>query len=188
MVITSKTAFVVVSSLGNLYRVLASGAHSLLSTGIWNDTEFVSFAIFNGHLILCNGSDKPLDIDSDFTVELLQDPATGSNLNVPICKYVLSINRYLVMAGDPLFPDRVHISAKDARGTWFGDPPPNDATHIDVGSVLPSANTIRGLMGFRGKVVAMFAEGLVFGTLGVYNDTGSHTPSFEDGVEGFGSV
>jgi hypothetical protein len=43
-------------------------------------------------------------------------------------------------------------------------------------------------MAFRGKVVVMFAEGLVFGTLGVYNDTGSHTPSFEDGIEGFGSV
>jgi hypothetical protein len=107
---------------------------------------------------------------------------------VPICKYVLAINRYLVMAGDPLFPNRVHISAKDAPGTWFGDPLPNDGTHLDVGSVLPSANIIRGLMGFRGKVVVMFAEGLVFGTLGVYNDAGSHTPSFEDGIEGFGSV
>ncbi|HSW91790.1 MAG TPA: hypothetical protein VLG09_04040 [Candidatus Saccharimonadales bacterium] len=181
-------SFVVVSSVGKLYRVLADGTHSLLSTGLWNATEFVSFATFNNHLVLCNGSDKPLDIDEFFTVGYLQDEATGSNLNVPICKYVLAINRYLVMAGDPLFPNRVHISAKDARGTWFGDPPPNDGTHLDVGSVLPSANIIRGLMAFRGKVVVMFAEGLVFGTLGVYNDTGSHTPSFEDGVEGFGSV
>lgn len=181
-------SFIVVSSIGNLYRVLANGAHSILSTGLWGATEFVSFATFNSHLVMCNGSDKPLDLSDDFTIEYLQDAATGSNLNVPICKYVLAINRYLVMAGDPLFPNRVHISAKDAPGTWFGDPPPNDATHIDVGSVLPSTNTIRGLMAFRGKVVVMFAEGLVFGTLGVYNATGSHTPSFEDGIEGFGSV
>jgi hypothetical protein len=181
-------SFVVVSTIGKLYRVLANGANSVLATGMWGATDFVSFASFNGHLIVCNGSDKPLDIDDQFTVEYLQDAATGSNLNVPVCKYVLAINRYLLMAGDALFPDRVHISAKDAPGTWFGDPPPNDATHLDVGSVLPSASIIRGLMAFRGKAVVMFAEGLVFGTLGVYNDAGSHTPSFEDGIEGFGSV
>lgn len=181
-------SFVVVSSIGRLYRILGDGSTSLLNSGLWNATDFVSFATFNGHLILCNGSDKPLDIDNSFSVEYLQDAATGSNLNVPIAKYVLSINRYLLMAGDPLFPDRIHISAKDASGTWFGDPPPNDATHVDIGSVLPSANTIRGLMAFRGKVVVMYAEGLVFGTLGVYNAAGSHTPSFEDGIEGFGSI
>jgi hypothetical protein len=180
-------SFVVVTTNGRFIRVHGDGAYHVLGD-MWGPTEFVSFAIFNDQLIAANGSDKPVNIRDDYSIEYLQDEATGSNLNVPVCKYVIAINRYLLMAGDPLFPNRVHISAKDAPGTWFGDPDPNDGTRVEVGSVLPSGNTIRGLMAFRGKVVVMFAEGLVFGTLGVYNDTGSHTPSFEDGVEGFGSI
>lgn len=180
-------SFVVVLADGSLHRVFGDGSFVQIGD-LWNTTEFASFAIFNDQLIICNGSDKPVTVDENFDVTYLQDLATGSNLNVPICKYVLAINRYLVMAGDPLWPNRIHISAKDAPGTWFGDPQPNDGTHLDIGSVLPNGNTIRGLLAFRGKVVVMFAEGLVFGTLGIYNDQGSHTPSFEDGVEGFGSI
>lgn len=192
-------SLVVVGSNGEILRVLGDGTIQPIfnanvaatlpgAPSAWSATDFASFAKFNNHLIICNGVDKPLDIDDQFIVEYLQDAATGSNLNVPICKYVVTINRYLVMAGDPLEPDRVHISAKDAPGTWFGDPPPNDATRLDVGSVLPSANTIRGLLPFRGKLVVLFAEGLVFGTLGIYDDAGNHTPDFDDGVEGYGSI
>lgn len=181
-------SIVAVVSNGDVYRIFGDGSFILLDSTLWGDTSFVSFAKFNSHLILCNGVDKPLDIDDNFVIELLQDAATLTNINVPICKYVVAINRYLVMAGDPLEPDRVHISAKDAAGTWFDDPPPNDATRVDVGSVLPSATTIRGLAVFRGKLVVMFAEGLVFGTLGIYDANGNHAPDFDDGIEGFGSV
>jgi hypothetical protein len=177
-----------VTANGDVWRTLADGSTAQLATGLWGETDFVSFAQFNGHLILCNGIDKPLDIGPDFAIEYLQDAATHTNINVPICKYVVAINRYLVMAGDPLEPDRVHISAKDAAGTWYGDPPPNNATRIDVGSVLPSAITIRGLLPFRGKLVVMFAEGLVFGTIGTEDEEGNHTPSFDDGVAGYGSI
>lgn len=181
-------SLIAVTASGKVYRVLADGSVLLLTATLWNATEFVSFAKFNANLIMCNGIDKPLNITNDFAIDYLQDLGTGTNINVPVCKYVLAINRYLVMAGDPLEPDRVHISAKDAPGTWFGDPPPNDATRVDVGSVLPSATIIRGLMAFRGKLVVMFVEGLVFGSLGTYNEKGSHTPNFDDGVEGFGSI
>lgn len=181
-------SIIAVTSTGKVYRVFGDSSTSLLTSTLWNATEFVSFAKFNNHLVLCNGVDKPLDLDSNFVIDYLQDAATLTNINVPICKYVIAINRYLVMAGDPLEPDRVHISAKDAHGTWFGDPPPNDATRVDVGSVLSSATIIRGLIAFRGKLVVMFAEGLVFGTLGISDDDGNHTPDFNDGIEGFGSV
>lgn len=181
-------SLVAVTTTGKVWRIFGDGSYLLLTSALWNDTEFVSFAKFNSHLIMCNGIDKPLDLDDNFIIEYLQDAATATNINVPICKYVLAINRYLVMAGDPLKPDRVHISAKDAPGTWFNDPPPNDATRIDVGSVLPSATIIRGLLAFRGKLVVMFVEGLVFGTLGATDTDGNHTPDFSDGIEGFGSV
>lgn len=194
-----KEALIVVGSNGQILKVLADGTVSRIwdatiaaalsgSPTPWSATDFCSAADFNAQLILCNGIDKPLVIDQDYTVEYLQDLGTLTNINVPICKYVVAFDRYLIMAGDPLRLDRVHISAKDAAGTWFGDPAPNDATRIDVGSVLPSATTIRGLSAFRGKLVVMFAEGLIFGTLGVYNATGSHTPDFDDGVTGYGSI
>lgn len=181
-------SLVIVTATGDVFRMFGNGTYLNLTTTLWNATEFVSFAKFNNQLILCNGVDKPLIIDENFVIDYLKDLATLTNINVPVCKYVLSISRYLIMAGDPLEPNRVHISARDAPGTWYNDPPPNDATRVDVGSVLPSATTIRGLLAFRGKLVVMFEEGLVFGTLGNYDATNNHDPDFSDGVEGFGSV
>ena len=169
------SALIVVFSNGEICKILGNGLVSKIwdatvaaslpadppgSAGAWSDPiDFVSFAEFNDHLVLCNGIDKPLDINNQFYVEYLQDAATSTNINVPICKYVQAISRYLVMAGDPIVPDRVHISAKDAHGTWYGDPEPNDGTRLDVGSILPGATTIRGLLGFRGRLIVMFAEG-----------------------------
>lgn len=187
-------ALIVVGTNGEILKVLGDATvsriwDSAISGGNpWGATDFVSFEIFNGHLILCNGSDKPLDIFPDFHVEYLQDQGTSTNINVPVCKYVRAVGRFLCMAGDPLEPDRVHISARDAPGTWFGDPPPNDATRLDVGSIIPGATVIRGLMQFRGRLVVMYAEGLVFGELGTYDDNGDHTPNFDDGIEGYGSI
>lgn len=192
-------AIIVVGSNGQILKVLGDGTVSriwdaTIATALpgaptgWSATDFCSGADFNKELILCNGIDKPLVIDQNYAVEYLQDLATLTNIFTPICKYVVAFDRYLVMAGDPLEPDRIHISAKDAAGTWFGDPAPNDATRIDVGSVLPGATTIRGLSGFRGRLVVMFAEGLIFGQLGGYDANGNHTPDFDDGVVGYGSI
>jgi hypothetical protein len=192
-------SLIVVGTNGEILRVLADGSVSRIwdatiasslpdAPSGWSATTFASFAQFNGHLIICNGVDKPLDIDADFFVEYLQDAATNTNINVPICRYVVACQRYLVMAGDPLFPSRVHISARDAAGTWFGDPPPNDATFVDVGSVVAGATTIRGLLPFRNRLLVLFVEGIVIGEFGAYNEEGDHTPSFDDGIKGFGSV
>jgi hypothetical protein len=194
------SALIAVASNGEVIKVTGDAIASRIwdstvaaalpgAPSAWGATDFASSAVFNGHLIVCNGIDKPIDIDGDFFVEYLQDAATNTNINVPICKYVVSLGRFLVMAGDPLELDRVHISAQDAAGTWFGDPPPNNATHLDVGSVVSGATTIRGLLGFRGRLVVMFAEGMIFGTLGVFDDNGNHTPDLStDFVEGFGSI
>jgi hypothetical protein len=179
-----------ISSGGSVVVIWDTGIAAALpgAPAAWGPTEFASFAKFNGDLIICNGSDKPIIVSPLLVVDYLQDLATGSNLNVPICHYVVPINRYLAMAGDALEPDRIHFSAKDASGTWYGDPPPNNATRIDIGSVLPGATTIRGLLPFRGKLIAMFDEGLVIGDVGEENSAGDHIPTFEDGIEGFGGV
>lgn len=153
----------------------------------WSTTTFVSFAQFNGELIICNGIDKPLIVAANYTVSYLVDVATGSNLNVPIARYVVACNRFLCMAGDPVYPNRIHISARDTSGTWYGDPPPNDATYIDVGSVIPNGNIIRGITPFRDRLVVGYAEGSIIGQLGIYTEE-AHTPDFDDGVPEYGAI
>jgi hypothetical protein len=153
----------------------------------WSATEFASFAQFNGELIICNGVDKPLIVFSDLSVDYLQDLATTSNLNTPICKYVTVCDRYLVMAGDPVNVNRIHISSKDTSGTWYGDAPPNDGTYIDVGSILANASFIRGIATFKGKLVIGYAEGTILGDLGIYEST-DHVPEFNETADQYGTV
>lgn len=193
-------AFIVVGSNGEIAKVLGDGTATIIwSTAIaatkpgapagWSPLTFASFAQFNGELIICNGIDKPLIVHRSFITEYLQDLATGSNLNTPICKYVTVASRYMVMAGDPVNPNRVHISARDTSGTWYGDPAPNDGTHVDVGSILANATVIRGVAAFREQLIISFTEGTIIGVLGTYDSAGTtHLPNFDDHVDQFGSV
>lgn len=187
VVVGSNGEILRVTGTGTVSRIFDSAIAALLpdAPSAWGPTTFASFAVFGGELIVCNGSDKPLSITSDFQVEYLQDNATNTNINVPICRYVVAVGRYLVMAGDPLNPKRVHISQRGAAGTWFGDPPPNDATFVDVNG-LSDATAIRGLLPFRDKVLVLFLEGTVVGTLGIYTGE-SHEPDFGDVIRDHGS-
>lgn len=182
------SSIIVVFSNGQIMRILGDGTVTSLDSTLWGTTDFVSFTPFNGHLTLDNGSDKPLDIDKNFIIEYQQDAGTNTNINTPIGRYACACQRYKIVAGDPLEPNRVHISARDAYGTWFGDPAPNDATHVDVGSVLPNSGPIRGLVSFRDKLIVLFAEGVVIGTLGTYDADGNHTPDFNDSIQEFGGI
>lgn len=191
-------AIVVVCSNGDLLRVYGDGTVARIWDGDiaaalpgsptgWGPTSFASFAEFNNELIVCNGTDKPLIVFADHTVDYLQDIATNTNINTPICKYVTACDRYIVMAGDPVNPYRIHISARDTSGTFFGDPDPNDAVQIDVGSMLNGASYIRGISSFRGKLIISFAEGTIVASLGQYIED-EHTPQFEDPIEQYGGV
>lgn len=154
----------------------------------WGQTVFASAAVFNGKLIVCNGTDKPLIMDFGNVppVQYLADEATGSNVNTPICRYVIAMNKYLVMAGDPLYPDRVHISNRNTSGTWFGDPAPNDGTYVDLGKVgVQGEQTITGINRYRDQLVVGFFTASVLGKLGIYEGD-VHTPDFDDVIEGFG--
>lgn len=191
---------VVVLSDGRLARVLADSTATVIwddtiadglagSPDGWGATDFASFDVFDGDLIVCNGTDKPLIIDFDemVPVQYLADLATGTNVNVPICRYVLAANKYVLMAGDPLFPGRVHISSQNTSGTWFGDDPPNDGTFIDLGKVgVQGEQTITGINRYRDQVVIGFLSASVLGRLGIYDDAGNHVPDFNDVIQGFG--
>lgn len=161
------------------------------SPAAWGPTDFASFAVFNGKLIVCNGTDKPLIIDRFNTppVQYLADEATGANVNVPICRYVVAMNKYLVMAGDPLYPDRVHISNQNTSGTWFGDAAPNDATFVDLGKVgVQGEQIVTGINRYRDQLVVGFFSASVLGRLGIYttDEIPLHVPDFNDVIEGFG--
>lgn len=193
-------ALIAVMSNGEICKVLGDGTVTRIwSTAIaallpgtpagWGTTEFASFEQFNNQLIICNGKDKPLLVAANLTVSYLQDLATNSNVNTPIAKYVTSCNGYLIMAGDPVKPNRVHISARYTSGTFYGDPAPNDATYVDVGTSLRNASIIKGIRAFRDKLIVAYVEGTVIGTLGIYNAAGTvHQPTFQDTVELYGSV
>lgn len=154
----------------------------------WSATTFASFEQFNGELIICNGIDKPLIVNSALEVDYLQDLATLSNLNTPTGRYVTTLNGFLVIAGDPVFPNRLHFSSKDTSGTWYGDPAPNDGTYLDVGSSLRNASTIKGIHGFRGKLIVAFEEGTVIVNVGTYDADSNHVPAVEETVQEYGSV
>lgn len=148
---------------------------------------FCSFAKFKGELIIANGRDKPLLISRRNAVDYLQDLGTLTNINTPIAKYVISASDFVVMAGDPLNPSTVHVSSQGTSGTFFGDPPPNNALAQNLGGRITQGDpSIKGLSVFRDRIAVGFAEGIVIGRLGVFNDDGDHTPEFDDLIQEVG--
>ncbi len=160
----------------------------------WSATDFVSFAVFGGKLIICNGIDKPLLADFSVSaptapVQYLVDIPAGSNLNTPIARYVLAMDHYVLMTGDPLDVGLVHISNFDTSGTWEGDANPNDAVTVSLDKVISSSNfTVRGISRHRERVVVAFDDSLVLGDLNLFDADGNHTPDFTDVIEQHGSI
>lgn len=179
-------------------RVIWNSAIAAKLTGApsgWSAMTFCSFAVFGGQLIVCNGIDKPILIDFTVTpptspVQYLQDLGTGSNANTPIARYVLAMDHYVLMAGDPNDVGLVHISNFDTSGTWAGDPNPNDGTTVSISKVTTTQNfTIRGLSRHRDRAVVALDDNLVLGQLGLYDpDTSAHIPDFSDVIEQHGSI
>lgn len=176
--------------------------------GGWGDTDSVCFTVFNGILTIWNGKDKPLAVDltKNIPCNYLYDEGTGSNANVPIAKYALAFNHYLIAANiydeeeGILHPDRISISARDSIGTFYdptGDDYSNDAVYLDLGKIISSnSQTIKGIARYRNKVAVGFDDATVFGILGNYVETTDssgivikeHVPNFEDVVSNHGCI
>ena len=156
----------------------------------WSSTFFVSFAIFNGELIVANGVNKPVIVDTNMKASYLKDLADDSNAFVPIARFVTTAGRYLVFAGSltPGEEDRLFISNTDTSGTFVGASDPNDSITLDLGSRVPSGSSaIKGLGKFRDQMLVMFEEAILPGTLGVFTGT-AHTPTFDDAIENVGAL
>lgn len=188
------TKLVVVSSLGDVVLVDGAGTKTVVWThgttgNTWVGAPLATFSQAKDGLIICNGVDKPLLIKRDYTCAFLVDAASLSNLHTPVAQLVVGASRYVVMAGDPIYPSRLHISAKDTSGTFYGDPAPNDGTYVDLASYVPNTDsTIRSITMFRNNLVIGFQGGVLLCSLGVYDVAGNHTPQFTDFIPGFGSI
>ena len=192
---------VAVGANGKVVKVNSSGVVNLIwddewagnlagNPAGWATTGFVSFASFNGDLIICNGVNKPLIVSPSMNCSYLKDLADDTNANTPIARFVISAGRYLVMAGSFTTGagDRLYISNTDTSGTWVGDSEPNDAITLDLGSRVPSgSDIIKGMGRFRDKIMVFFEDAVLPGTLGVF-DGSIHTPTFDDAFENVGAV
>ena len=198
------TYIVGVTDLGNVFAVNGQGTifeiwndeiaatHAGASAG-WSDCTFVSFAPFKNKLVVCNGIDKPLVVDSYLNCKYLVDEATGTNINTPIGRYVAGAvgeaYGYLVIAGNPLYPSLLHISNADSIGTFLGDTAPNDAVEYDLGAKVTSGSaTIKGIRYYRDRLIVGFEEVMIAVQLGQYNAADEHVPIVTDLIEGTGCI
>ena len=177
-----------IDGTGTVYVVWSPEIAIARGTVPWsNDVRFVSFAQLRNQLIICNGVDKPLSVQPNRTCNYLVDLGTLKNTNVPICKYVFAHQRYLIMAGDPNFPDRLYIGSRDTVGTFFGDPPPNDGVNIDLSTRVSGDSTITGLTAFREFLVIGFPNSTLIAKLGTYSGS-AHEPQIDDPIQEIGVV
>ncbi len=176
----------------------------------WHDTTSVCFTVFNGILTAWNGVDKPLaiDLNNQIPCNFLYDEGTGSNAFVPIAKYAIAFNHYLVCGNifdeteGIYLEDKISISSKDAIGTFYSgdqDDLSNDAVELRLGTTISSnKQIIKGLSRYRDRLVVGFDEVSVFGVLGNYTELvvdeeeGTtrqvHTPQFEDVIDNNGCI
>lgn len=186
---------------GEVQKVDANG----IATTIWNtaianalpgspdgwstNLDLVDFTDFRGELILTNGIDKPIIVESDLTVKYLQDPSSGTNIHTPVTKYCTTVSNYTVMAGDPNNPSVVYVSSTGTSGVWPGDADPNDSISFDVGAYTGEQSTdILAVASFKNYLVVYFAEFSAIFQLGVFDATNAHVPQIVDTYDKLGTV
>jgi len=154
-----------------------------------SNLDFVSFTEIKGSAVVCNGVDKPLEVQEDLAVRYLQDLATGSNVNVPIAKYCTTVGNYLVLAGIVGEESVIYIGAAGTVGTFIGDPAPNDGTSVDLGAYAPEdSKQITGISSFRNYLFVHFLSATIKVILGEYDEDGNHVPVVDDTLHKFGNI
>jgi len=186
---------------GEIARIDNSGT----PTAIWNSTIagllpgtpdgwsagqfYIDTSEFKGDLVVVNGQDKPLIISAGFSVKYLDDPATGSNVNTPIGRYVTTCGNYLVMAGISAALGSIYISSSGTSGVWPGDDPPNDSISYNLSSFVPeNTNEIIGLASYRNSLIVAFEGSIVTVELGQYDDNDVHKPVVQDNIVEHGVI
>lgn len=191
---------ITVQNDGAMNKVDGTGAITPLSIGASNPwpagSVEVNFTIFDNDLIIVDGINKPIIISGDplnanyMQAEFLVDLGSLSNVNTPIGKYVVTHAEYMCIAGVSTDPSTIFISARGTSGTFFGDPPPNDAANVNLGPrVALGSSTITGMVAWRDKLIVAFERGVLPLNLGIYAGSPSvHTPSDDGFIEEWGCL
>lgn len=157
---------ITVNSVGQVFAIDGTGAATRiwdsaiaanLRPGLvtWGPTDFVAFEEFAGELTIHNGVDKPLIVNSSLLVDYLADPATGSNLNVPIGKIVCKFDKHLIVA----VGSELNVSDEDTSGVFTGDAGATYAAIFDLKTRVTSGPTdIVGLSPFNNWLLVHFQE------------------------------
>lgn len=157
----------------------------------WAAVDHISYAQFGQRITFTNGVDKPIVLDwtNDSAATYLVDPATGSNLNTPVAKYVVAGSSFMIHIGLVNNPGFISISATNTDNTYLGDPgSDNDAVEINVAktAVDPYAQPTGGIF-HNGLLFIFFEDATVIYRLGVY-DADVHKPELVQVIQSFGCI
>ena len=125
----------------------------------------------------------------------------GQNAYVPVAKYVMVMNKYVLMAGDVQEPDLLYISSEETSGVWkdaddLPNEPLNKAVNIRITKKInTNTGTINGIARYRDKVVVAFDDVIALGSIGDIVNVGTeatpdlqHVPVFDDAIEAHGCI
>jgi len=125
---------------------------------IWSNAAFVAFVEFNGELIVMNGVDKPLHINTALLVDYLADLGSGSNINVPIGSVAATFANHMCIANGSI----LNVSERNAGGTWTNDVGVQFANIFDLKPYVPSGDSeILGLYPFKNFLLISFREYII---------------------------
>lgn len=161
-----------------------------LTTG-WDECSIVTSTTFNDRLLLSNGVNKPIVIqfttNTEPQAQYIYDPATGSNANTPIGKYIASGQDHTVIAGILGRPNVVAISQTNTYTVWKDDPSSN-GIEIDISRVVGTSTPgVTGVAFHRDLLVITTERATVFYRLNNFVDD-IHVPQKVDAVNGFGAI
>lgn len=123
----------------------------------WSATRAVSFVEMNGDLLIHNGVNKPIRIQTNLQTDYLVD-VDGTNLDIPIGLVAAKHGDWHVIAVD----DTIHISHTRSPGTFEGDPPPNIATSVNLSArVSRGSKTITAMISYRDILIVMFEQCII---------------------------
>lgn len=123
----------------------------------WSATAAVSFVEMNGNLHIHNGVNKPVRITPTLLTDYLTD-VDGTNLDIPIGLVAAKHGDWHVIAVN----STINISHTRSPGTFAGDPPPNIATNVDLGSRVSRGNkNITAMISYRDVLLVMFEQCIV---------------------------
>lgn len=149
-----------INGQGTITRIWDSEIAAAKRPGLttWGATDFAVFTEFGGELVIGNGQDKPLVVTAGLIVDYLADPATGSNINVPIGRIMEKFSLHLCIADGSM----LYVSERNSAGTYEGDAGAQFVNTFDLKTYVIKGDTdIIALSTFKGYLLVWFRECIV---------------------------